>query len=474
MRRWEIPCPFHMRIGGNQMIYMRYAKEVDGLRRVGLFFLVLLCWFQFSANIVQAMPDRPLGDESDGDRHVIYFPIFQHLRKVYFFPTVQYHNYRDYTVPATPYPSDQASEVSINTFFRWNDDLETLPDDVGNLQFEMYLAAGDSPSTQPIARVARNALDTATLMPDTLYTWQVVSIDSQGRHYPGPEWSFQTLAVADEPAQITDFDAMVYVPAGEFIMGCDPDNPFYEIKENCTGPTDFASQPLHVIYLDAFEIDKYEVTNFGYEECVEAGFCNQPRKAPPSKTERYGYEGYRYYPVLYVSWYDAQDYCSWKEKRLPTEAEWEKAARGTIDTRAWPWGHEYFTCDRANYDPGEKCPGETKQVGPVALHPNGMSPYGALDVSGNVAEWVNDKFDQTYYNWTPYANPQGSDVSRVFKSLDDSPVDEWGYPTYVLRGGDWWGRFQYQFVYYRYWGHWGQAPLFRNDRTGFRCARSLE
>ena len=428
--------------------------------------MFLACWLMLPTEVIHAVPDSRV-DEPEKNGQAIYFP------------NLSYHNFHDYEAPSTPYPVDKAIDVSINTFFRWNDNPITLPDDTSPFQFEVFMAPGGSPSAQPIARLSRNALDTITLAPNTQYTWQIVAIDAAGRRFPGPEWTFRTLVVPGESSEIADFGAMVNVPAGEFIMGCDRNNPYYQVEENCTGPNDGASGPLHVVYLDAYEIDKYEVTNAEYEACVVEGECSRPRKPRAGNLERYGLDEYANYPVVYVSWDNAQDYCAWQGKRLPTEAEWEKAARGSIDTRAWPWGNEQFKCDRMNFSPGDRCPDWVEDVAPVGSSPKGMGPYGGLDMAGNVSEWVKDKYDWTYYSRSPYANPQGSDVSRVYNSLD-ATSDEWGYPTYVLRGGDYWGWFMYHFTYYRYFGHWGEAahvddiPLFRNKRTGFRCARSVE
>ncbi|MBT3322612.1 MAG: SUMF1/EgtB/PvdO family nonheme iron enzyme [Anaerolineae bacterium] len=177
-------------------------------------------------------------------------------------------------------------------------------------------------------------------------------------------------------------DGMIFIPAGEFAMG----------QNN-----DASNETPHLVYLNDFYIDKFEVTNSMYGKCVNAGFCVSPTKSDsPSNPFYFGNPEFDSYPVIYVTWDMANAFCEWREARLPTEAEWEKAARGN-DGRIYPWGNEFKEglsnfCDI-------NCPLEWKSkefndgyadTAPIGAFPQGQSPYGVFDMSGNVYEWVAD------------------------------------------------------------------------------------
>jgi len=169
------------------------------------------------------------------------------------------------------------------------------------------------------------------------------------------------------PLVVRSYDTteMVSIPSGEVWMYCAD----------------------YTVHLEAFSIDKYEVTNAQYAKCVSAGACVSPAYSS-SFTRPYYYGNFIYanYPVIYVSWYDAWSYCNWAGKRLPSDWEWVRAARGS-DTRPYPWGDQTPNFSLANHG---FCVGDTSRVG---IHPLGASPYGAMDMAGNVWEWVNESVE---------------------------------------------------------------------------------
>ena len=192
----------------------------------------------------------------------------------------------------------------------------------------------------------------------------------------------------------------VYVSEGIFVMGSNDDPRSKEF-------------PAHGVYLDAFWMDKYEVSNAMYAKCVDAGVCLPPvlRLNP-----YYGKWAYRNLPVVYANWYAAETYCAWAGRRLPTEAEWEKAARGT-DERRYTWGEDRPNPRLANFE--ETLMGEML---PVFRYPLGASPYGVLNMAGNVREWVADWYAKDYYANSPKVNPTGPE-SGFERSLRGGAYD---------------------------------------------------
>ncbi len=191
--------------------------------------------------------------------------------------------------------------------------------------------------------------------------------------------------------RITPVDGMpqVFIPDGSFQMGgLDAKNEPDEL-------------PPHKVTISAFWMDKFEVTTGMYKLCVEAGSCDLPTSFASEQHEKYfNNEEYADYPVVFVSWGNAADYCTWAGKRLPTEAEWEYAARGT-DFRTFPWGDQRPDSSYANFNRN------INDVTRVGSFPAGASPFGVLDMSGNVWEWVSDFYGSEAYNQAAGANPTG-------------------------------------------------------------------
>jgi formylglycine-generating enzyme required for sulfatase activity len=231
-----------------------------------------------------------------------------------------------------------------------------------------------------------------------------------------------------------DDSVMVYVPAGTFWMGS-TSTEIEDAVAACVangGSEDLcrrshnAEAPRHEIYLDAFWIDRTEVTNAQYRKCVEAGVCEKPTTCDwgaPTYNDGSKVD----HPVVCVDWNAARTYCQWAGKRLPTEAEWEKAARGT-DGRIYPWGNAFdgrrvnfcdinceFGHNNKDWDDGYA------EAAPVGSYADGASPYGGWDMAGNVWEWVSDWYNDNYYHVSPNSNPPGPDTG-MYK---------------VLRGGAW-------------------------------------
>jgi iron(II)-dependent oxidoreductase len=264
------------------------------------------------------------------------------------------------------------------------------------------------------------------------------------------EWTPEGKKLAAERAKLPAHDEMVLIPAGWFIMGSDK-----KVDRNAYQ----AEFPQRRVYLDAYEIDKFEVTTVQFLKFVLASDL-QP-------LIDWQYDGGNFqetmanHPVMHVSWDEADAYCKWAGKRLPTEAEWEKAARGE-DGRIYPWGNQMAGLSRANF-------GRTGLSGPVrdrperlVLYPpiisvdkydNAVSPYGVFQMSGNVAEWVADWYDSKYYATAPDKNPKGPEKGTQRSFRGGSWIDSTPSVRVAQRNGT--------------------DPHTRMNWLGFRCARDV-
>jgi formylglycine-generating enzyme required for sulfatase activity/serine/threonine protein kinase len=230
-----------------------------------------------------------------------------------------------------------------------------------------------------------------------------------------------------------DGATMILVASGGFVMGSDDGGP--------------DEKPAHTVYLGTFWIDRTEVTNVQYRACQDTGACSPPANyQSPSRSNYYGNPDWDEYPVINVTWTQANEYCAWAGAGLPTEAEWEKAARGT-DGPTYPWGED-LDCTLANYS---GCEGDTRRVGSALP---GASPYGVLDMAGNVWEWVADWYAEEIYAHSPERDPTGPSLGE----------------EKVLRGGswdsDWYG--------IRTTARFRSRPDQHSSVAGFRCAVALD
>ncbi len=265
------------------------------------------------------------------------------------------------------------------------------------------------------------------------------------------EWTAEGKKLAAERVKLPAHDEMVRIPAGPFIMGSDK-----KVDRNAYQP----EFPQRKVSLDAYDIDKFEVTTVQFLKFVLA-----TNRAPLIDWQ---YDGGNFqetmvsHPVMHVSWFDADAYCQWAGKRLPTEAEWEKAARGE-DGRIYPWGNQMAGLSRANF-------GRTGLSGPVRDRPerlllyppiisvdkydNAVSPYGVFQMAGNVAEWVADWYDPKYYATAPEKNPKGPETGTQRS----------------FRGGGWIDSTPSVRVAQRN----GTDPNTKMNWMGFRCARDVK
>jgi eukaryotic-like serine/threonine-protein kinase len=259
----------------------------------------------------------------------------------------------------------------------------------------------------------------------------------------------QAGKAGDERTSEADGMAEVFIPSGKFQMGGFDDDAQKD------------EHPTHGVTMGAFWMDKVEVTNAMYQLCVLAGACQAPRDIKSATRSSYfANKDFADYPVVYVSWQDAANYCKWAGRRMPTEAEWEYAARGSADFRRYPWGEQSPDNNLANFD------NQARDTTRVGSFPKGASAFGLLDMAGNVWEWVSDFYGAGYYGQTSAENPTG-------------PGDAGANAPKVMRGGSWADNFKEVRVSNR---GFAKAPdltadsksdAFKgdaNNRIGFRCA----
>jgi eukaryotic-like serine/threonine-protein kinase len=321
-----------------------------------------------------------------------------------------------------------------------------------------YVQATNVASVPPTAVIVSN--------PSTSVPQPTAFIPSPTKYVPTPEPTNTALPspTATQPVtppkssnQGSTLDGMkiLLVPAGTFTMGDSADAAQAEclkVRSDCPYDWFMDEAPGHPVTLNAYYIDKTEVTNAMYARCVDAGTCNRPASSSSrTRSSYFGSSQFANYPVINVTWFDAKTYCSWAGRRLPTEAEWEKAARGT-DNRKYPWGNSFPSCSIANYYPinQDACKGDTTAVGSYSAN---ISPYGALDMAGNVWEWVADWYADNTYSHGAQSNPIGSSTGT----------------HRVMRGGAW------VFVEntLRSTNRHGDDPSHYDDSLGFRCAQDV-
>jgi formylglycine-generating enzyme len=270
-------------------------------------------------------------------------------------------------IPSSPAPSDGATGHAVDVNLYWTcSDIDLEP-----LTYDIYLGTA---STPPLvgSGLTSASYDPNSLSAGTTYYWRIVAHDNHGNETSGPIWSFSTHNSSGIPG-------MVIVPGGTYSMGA-------SYQENAT--------PIHVVNVPAFYLDIYEVTNAQYR-----AFCDATSRAYPPDP---GFTGmpnyftnpaYVIYPVVKVTWQDAKDYAAWVGKRLPTEAEWEMAAKGTADNRQWPWGDTWIETNANVYF---NAADGYEYTSPIGSYPNGISPAGCYDMTGNVEEWCEDDWHYNY------------------------------------------------------------------------------
>ena len=302
--------------------------------------------------------------------------------------------------------------------------------------------------------------------------WPCTCKDTDGDGYGNPICDMCTYPELD----CNNTDADVYPGAPELCDGvdnqCPGDAGYGEVDEGCmagipAGCFDMGDAfgegyihelPVHNVCISAFEMDVHEATNAEYAECVAGGGCTAPYSSGSfTRPTYYGDPAYDGFPVIWVDWYQAETYCTWAGKRLPTEAEWEYAARGGLAGRRYPWGDTISGTD-ANYvwsgDPWDNDTSPVEYYDPRPTSPNG---YGLYDMAGNVWEWVNDWYSSTYYQYC------------VDNGVSNDPPGPPSGTERIARGGSWGSAYTEKAL--RVSARYSPEYLFVYPDLGFRCSR---
>ena len=274
----------------------------------------------------------------------------------------------------------------------------------------LFLFSACTSAPMPVIEPTRMPLPTNT-PPEVISTSPIETSTSTAAQTVTTEPSATSESLTNKVSSV-DGMPQVYIRAGTFRMGG------LDVRR---APNEI---PEHDVTLDAFWMDQLEVTNAMYGLCVSADACTLPQELKsPRRPEYFNNPEFKDYPVIYVTWGQAKTYCEWAGRRLPTEAEWEHAGRGD-DFRTFPWGEDKADGLRANFN---MLVGDTSRVG---TYPAGASPFGVLDMAGNVAEWVNDVYSFDYSNaLETTVNPTGpltsTSLNRVVRggSLGDAEIN---------------------------------------------------
>jgi len=332
------------------------------------------------------------------------------------------------TVPAAPSDLTTTFTSPSQINLSWTDNS----DNEDGFKIERKTGTGGTYSLTVTTSVNTTSYSDTGLSVSTTYSYRVYAYNPTGNSSYSNEINSTTTPSGGTTGQ------MVSIPAGCFKMG----DAFKE------GNSD--ERPVHNVCISAFQIGSYEVTNTQYRACVDAGVCAAPESNFSfTRSSYYGNSTYDNYPVIYVDWGQAKAFCQWLGGRLPTEAEWEYAARGGLSGKKYPWGNDDPTCTlgATNGSQSDSCsPDDTIRAGSFA--PNG---YGLYDLAGNVSEWVNDWYDSGYYSRSQKNDPPGPS-SGTYR---------------VLRGGSWNDLTSFLRVAPRS----NLNPMILNDLDGFRCAK---